>query len=228
MSHRSFKTGTALMEQNITYKNHVLLVDHDNNHRTLTCGILECFSYRVTTVKLASTALSLLSRGKSQFDFLMENINSPDSCGFKLLHDAAKMDLPVVLLVDDNDVMLTMRALENGALLCINKPVTVEIVKYIWQHVLREKLSGFNENKQLTKMTTYDILQNGELHEKFTYAIEKLGEGRCYPEEILELMNVPGLTRMQVASHLQIPIMHDILKDQLNEASKSDDKESQS
>ncbi|KAK4424853.1 Two-component response regulator ORR26 [Sesamum alatum] len=42
-----------------------------------------------------------------------------------------------------------------------------------------------------------------ELHEKFMDAVRKLGEGRCYPREILELMNVPGLTRMQVASHLQ-------------------------
>ncbi|KAK4395065.1 Two-component response regulator ORR26 [Sesamum angolense] len=42
-----------------------------------------------------------------------------------------------------------------------------------------------------------------DLHEKFMEAIEQLGEGRCFPKEILELMNVPGLTRMQVASHLQ-------------------------
>ncbi|XP_057786722.1 uncharacterized protein LOC131004129 [Salvia miltiorrhiza] len=42
-----------------------------------------------------------------------------------------------------------------------------------------------------------------ELHEKFMDAVEQLGEGRCFPKEILELMNVPGLTRMQVASHLQ-------------------------
>ncbi|XP_019176860.1 PREDICTED: two-component response regulator ORR26-like [Ipomoea nil] len=42
-----------------------------------------------------------------------------------------------------------------------------------------------------------------ELHEKFMNAVHQLGDGRCYPKEILELMNVPGLTRMQVASHLQ-------------------------
>ncbi|KAI3724326.1 hypothetical protein L2E82_36098 [Cichorium intybus] len=42
-----------------------------------------------------------------------------------------------------------------------------------------------------------------ELHEKFLKAITKLGDGRCFPKEILKLMGVPGLTRMQVASHLQ-------------------------
>ncbi|KAL6496931.1 hypothetical protein OROGR_028860 [Orobanche gracilis] len=42
-----------------------------------------------------------------------------------------------------------------------------------------------------------------ELHQKFMDAVQQLGEGRCFPKEILELMDVPGLTRMQVASHLQ-------------------------
>ncbi|XP_051115159.1 two-component response regulator ORR21-like [Andrographis paniculata] len=42
-----------------------------------------------------------------------------------------------------------------------------------------------------------------ELHKKFLEAIEQLGNDRSYPKEILEHMNVPGLTRMQVASHLQ-------------------------
>ncbi|XP_076951985.1 two-component response regulator ORR21-like [Bidens hawaiensis] len=42
-----------------------------------------------------------------------------------------------------------------------------------------------------------------ELHEKFLLAVHQLGEGRCFPKKILELMDVPGLTRMQVASHLQ-------------------------
>ncbi|XP_047326374.1 two-component response regulator EHD1-like [Impatiens glandulifera] len=42
-----------------------------------------------------------------------------------------------------------------------------------------------------------------ELHAKFITAVNQLGEGRCYPKEILQLMNVAGLTRMQVASHLQ-------------------------
>ncbi|XP_057789994.1 two-component response regulator ARR14-like [Salvia miltiorrhiza] len=42
-----------------------------------------------------------------------------------------------------------------------------------------------------------------DLHRKFMAAANFLGQGRCYPREILEIMNVPGLTRMQVASHLQ-------------------------
>ncbi|XP_060174429.1 two-component response regulator ORR21-like [Lycium barbarum] len=42
-----------------------------------------------------------------------------------------------------------------------------------------------------------------DLHTKFVEAMQQLGDGRCYPLDILKVMNVPGLTRMQVASHLQ-------------------------
>ncbi|KAK4719119.1 hypothetical protein R3W88_017457 [Solanum pinnatisectum] len=42
-----------------------------------------------------------------------------------------------------------------------------------------------------------------DLHAKFMKSLELLGEGRCYPKQIVEVMNVHGLTRMQVASHLQ-------------------------
>ncbi|KAH6794311.1 hypothetical protein C2S52_004788 [Perilla frutescens var. hirtella] len=42
-----------------------------------------------------------------------------------------------------------------------------------------------------------------ELHAQFMDAVTSLSEGRCFPKDILEMMNESGLTRMQVASHLQ-------------------------
>ncbi|KAK6783943.1 hypothetical protein RDI58_017397 [Solanum bulbocastanum] len=47
------------------------------------------------------------------------------------------------------------------------------------------------------------IIWTVELHDKFQEAVNKLNDGRCFPSDILEAMNVPGLTRYQVASHLQ-------------------------
>ncbi|KAG5611228.1 hypothetical protein H5410_022509 [Solanum commersonii] len=41
------------------------------------------------------------------------------------------------------------------------------------------------------------------LRAKFKEATQQLGERRCLPKKCLEIMNVPGLTRMQVASYLQ-------------------------
>ncbi|XP_054809470.1 two-component response regulator-like APRR2 isoform X2 [Prosopis cineraria] len=42
-----------------------------------------------------------------------------------------------------------------------------------------------------------------QLHKKFVKAVEQLGVDQAIPSRILELMNVEGLTRHNVASHLQ-------------------------
>ncbi|KAG5620891.1 hypothetical protein H5410_006109 [Solanum commersonii] len=42
-----------------------------------------------------------------------------------------------------------------------------------------------------------------DLHGRFMQVVHQLGEGRCYPKEILERLSLPDLTRIQVASHLQ-------------------------
>ncbi|KAK4713201.1 hypothetical protein R3W88_019108 [Solanum pinnatisectum] len=47
------------------------------------------------------------------------------------------------------------------------------------------------------------IIWTVDLHDKFEEAVNKLNDGRCFPSDILEAMNIPGLTRYQVASHLQ-------------------------
>ncbi|MCD7464115.1 hypothetical protein HAX54_052151 [Datura stramonium] len=58
-----------------------------------------------------------------------------------------------------------------------------------------------NANKTVTRKC-YTVWTM-DLHKKFMEAVDQLGDGRCCPVEILEVMNVPGLTRLQVASHLQ-------------------------
>ncbi|XP_071696621.1 two-component response regulator EHD1-like [Rutidosis leptorrhynchoides] len=47
------------------------------------------------------------------------------------------------------------------------------------------------------------VIWTPELHEKFMEAVSQLGDGLCLPKFIHELMNEPGITREQVASHLQ-------------------------
>ncbi|KZV47290.1 hypothetical protein F511_07713 [Dorcoceras hygrometricum] len=200
----------------------------------------------------------MLSKGKATFDIVIANINSPDFYGFKLLQQATKMDLLVMLMLDNEDAATMAKGLEEGAFLCVTKPITMDTVKYLWQHVLREKIWKLKAHRRYGRTAIYDngfgeegsevymAFENDEekyhlkgyargerirnedevsdieddmnpgfmkrkvwtewteeLHEKFVDAVMQLGEGRCYPKEILDLMNVPGLTRMQVASHLQ-------------------------
>ncbi|XP_020251157.1 two-component response regulator ORR21-like [Asparagus officinalis] len=48
------------------------------------------------------------------------------------------------------------------------------------------------------------VVWSVELHQQFVSAVSQLGIEKAVPKRILELMNVPGLTRENVASHLQV------------------------
>ncbi|KAJ1437864.1 Signal transduction response regulator, receiver domain [Sesbania bispinosa] len=47
------------------------------------------------------------------------------------------------------------------------------------------------------------IVWTKELHQRFVRAVMQLGIDKAVPKKILQVMNVPGLTRENVASHLQ-------------------------
>ncbi|KAI3733914.1 hypothetical protein L6452_13372 [Arctium lappa] len=68
------------------------------------------------------------------------------------------------------------------------------------------------DNGQLLQDVTYQKKRKNNkprinwteaLHGKFLEALNTLGKQKAYPSEILKHMNVPGLTRNHVASHLQ-------------------------
>ena len=50
-----------------------------------------------------------------------------------------------------------------------------------------------------------------DLHRRFVQAIEQLGIDQAIPSKILELMKVEGLTRHNIASHLQVNTMNTTL-----------------
>ncbi|THU71081.1 hypothetical protein C4D60_Mb08t31790 [Musa balbisiana] len=47
------------------------------------------------------------------------------------------------------------------------------------------------------------VVWSVDLHQKFVNAVDQIGFDKVGPKKILDLMNVPGLTRENVASHLQ-------------------------
>lgn len=59
------------------------------------------------------------------------------------------------------------------------------------------------ENDDPTASKKPRVVWSVELHQQFVSAVNHLGIDKAVPKRILELMNVPGLTRENVASHLQ-------------------------
>ncbi|XP_073287729.1 two-component response regulator ORR21-like [Primulina huaijiensis] len=59
------------------------------------------------------------------------------------------------------------------------------------------------ENDDPTMAKKPRVVWSVDLHQQFVSAVNQLGIDKAVPKRILELMNVPGLTRENVASHLQ-------------------------
>uniref|UniRef100_M1DFT1 OJ1695_H09.29 gene product (ISS) n=1 Tax=Solanum tuberosum TaxID=4113 RepID=M1DFT1_SOLTU len=70
---------------------------------------------------------------------------------------------------------------------------------------MKKNNEGERQNNVIDKVVTRKEYREWteDLHARFMQVVHQLGEGRCFPKEIVEVMSLPGLTRMQVASHLQ-------------------------
>ncbi|KAG8074107.1 hypothetical protein GUJ93_ZPchr0006g43114 [Zizania palustris] len=234
----------------------VLVVDDDPTClAVLKRMLLEC-RYDATTCSQATKALTMLRENRRGFDVIISDVHMPDMDGFRLLELVGlEMDLPVIMMSADSRTDIVMKGIKHGACDYLIKPVRMEELKNIWQHVVRKK---FNENKEheysgslddtdRTRPTNNDneyassgndgadgswksqkkkrdkdeddselesgdpsstskkprVVWSVELHQQFVNAVNHLGIDKAVPKKILELMNVPGLTRENVASHLQ-------------------------
>ncbi|KAL5652288.1 hypothetical protein ACJX0J_037746, partial [Zea mays] len=59
------------------------------------------------------------------------------------------------------------------------------------------------DNEKTSAQKKQRVQWCGELHQKFVQAVRQIGIDRAVPKKILEIMDVEGLTRENVASHLQ-------------------------
>ncbi|XP_026459342.1 two-component response regulator ARR2-like [Papaver somniferum] len=209
--------------------------------------MLQMCLYKVTTCSQAVAALSLLRERKYMFDLVLSDVHMPDMDGFKLLElIGLEMDLPVIMMSMDDKKEVVMKGVTHGACDYLIKPIRMEAIKNIWQHVIRKRRHELKELERTASVEDTERLQKPiedadnassaneesyknkrkdeeddddkddnstvkktrvvwsiELHQQFVSAVNQLGIDKAVPKKILELMNVPGLTRENVASHLQ-------------------------
>nr|GMD63747.1 two-component response regulator ARR2-like [Ipomoea batatas] len=230
----------------------VLVVDDDPTCLRILEKMLRNCRYEVTTCNMAEVALSMLRENKNGFDIVLSDVHMPDMDGFKLLECIGlEMDLPVIMMSADDSKNVVMKGVTHGAYDYLIKPVRIEALKNIWQHVVRKRKqelkdkdveqSGSVEEGDRQQKPSEDIdysssanegnwkclkkrkdeedegeerdetsalkkprvVWSVELHQQFVAVVNQLGIDKADPKKILELMNVPGLTRENVASHLQ-------------------------
>eukprot|EP01018_Ginkgo_biloba_P021682 Gb_00604 [translate_table: standard] len=234
----------------------VLVVDDDPICLKIIDKMLRRCLYEVTTCCQATVALSMLRERKGGFDLVLSDVYMPDMDGFKLLeHVGLEMDLPVIMMSADGETRVVMKGIKHGACDYLLKPVRMEELKNIWQHVIRKKRNGGRElehsgsvdsdrhkkgsddieyassvnegmdgnwktskrrkeakeedddfeqeNDDPSSLKKPRVVWSVELHQQFVSAVNQLGIDKAVPKRILEMMNVQGLTRENVASHLQ-------------------------
>ncbi|KAL1224679.1 Two-component response regulator ARR12 [Cardamine amara subsp. amara] len=123
----------------------VLAVDDDQTCLKILETLLHHCQYHVTTTNQAQKALELLRENKNKFDLVISDVDMPDMDGFKLLELVGlEMDLPVIMLSAHSDPKYVMKGVTHGACDYLLKPVRIEELKNIWQHVVR---SRFDKNR---------------------------------------------------------------------------------
>ncbi|WJX23462.1 hypothetical protein P8452_12668 [Trifolium repens] len=242
-------SGNNLISDQFPAGLRVLVVDDDPTCLMILERMLRFCLYEVTKCKRAEVALSLLRENKNGFDIVLSDVHMPDMDGFKLLeHIGLEMDLPVIMMSADDGKNVVMKGVTHGACDYLIKPVRIEALKNIWQHVVRKRnnkwkdlnqssglderdrekkvssdvdySSSANEGKSSSKKRREEedeaderddsstskkprVVWSIELHQQFMAVVNQLGLDKAVPKKIMEMMNVPGLTRENVASHLQ-------------------------
>ncbi|KAJ0262909.1 Two-component response regulator ARR10 [Hirschfeldia incana] len=136
----------------------VLAVDDDQTCLRILETLLHRCQYHVTTTDSAQTALELLRENRNKFDLVISDVDMPDMDGFKLLELVGlEMDLPVIMLSAHSDPKYVMKGVKHGACDYLLKPVRIEELKNIWQHVVRK--SKFKKMKSI--VTSGESTDNG-------------------------------------------------------------------
>ncbi|KAL5067529.1 hypothetical protein RYX36_018418 [Vicia faba] len=130
----------------------VLAVDDDPTCLKVLETLLRRCEYHVTTTSQAIMALNMLRENKDKFDLVISDVHIPDMDGFKLLELVGlEMDLPVIMLSAYGDTKLAMKGISHGACDYLLKPVRLEELKNIWQHMIRKKKSDSKGKNKTNK-----------------------------------------------------------------------------
>ncbi|CAK7337171.1 unnamed protein product [Dovyalis caffra] len=160
----------------------------------------------VVTVKSPFDALSTLRLRKGVFDLVVTDLHMPEMNGMELQKQVdEEFKLPVIIMSSDDSENVILRSLEGGAAFYIVKPINKDDLKSVWQYAVATKTGNPPSIKEIggTQEPSSSTLVEKIPSEDVNSATSMNGENKAVPKRILEFMSVPGLSRENVASHLQ-------------------------
>ncbi|KAK3189377.1 hypothetical protein Dsin_028938 [Dipteronia sinensis] len=135
----------------------VLVVDYDTPSLMYQASLLEQCYYKVATTELASVALSMIQQDKDRFKLVLANVHMPDMDCLSFLRVILKEHIPVILLAPQRNLKLARRVLTEGASFFLEKPISLDDVKYLWQHIYK---MGRQPSKKTDQKEDQEILMN--------------------------------------------------------------------
>ncbi|KAJ3678734.1 hypothetical protein LUZ60_002537 [Juncus effusus] len=129
----------------------VLLLYDDANFATQTKIKLEQIDYVVSMYRSRDEALDAISENAESFHVAILEVTS-DNChdSFKFLESA--QNLPIIVASSDSSLSTMMKCISLGATEFLQKPLSEEKLRNIWQHVVHKAFSsGWDESTSITK-----------------------------------------------------------------------------
>lgn len=148
-------------KQGVQYR--ILVIDDEENIRTLLCETLRLSGYLPTAAKSGTEAISLIRN--QAFDLVLLDINMPIVDGFKVLEKIRdlKSDLPVIMLSARSDKIDVVSGLKQGADDYVSKPFSIEELITRIETVLRRVQPKWGSSL----LQVGPITLNGETHEVY-------------------------------------------------------------
>ncbi|KAK7309096.1 hypothetical protein RJT34_05569 [Clitoria ternatea] len=119
----------------------VLLLEGDSNSATEIRAKLEAMDYNVSTFYDEDEALSAISSSPEAFHVAIVEVSTSSSHGgFKFLENAK--DMPTIMTSSDQCLNTMMKCIALGAVEFLNKPLSEDKLKNIWQHVVHKAFNA--------------------------------------------------------------------------------------
>ncbi|KAB8112907.1 hypothetical protein EE612_051704 [Oryza sativa] len=128
----------------------VLVIDDDCSYLSVMEDLLLKCSYKVTTYKNVREAVPFILDNPQIVDLVISDAFFPTEDGLLILQEVtSKFGIPTVIMASSGDTNTVMKYVANGAFDFLLKPVRIEELSNIWQHIFRKQMQDHKNNNMV-------------------------------------------------------------------------------
>ncbi|KAH9611785.1 hypothetical protein KSS87_011699 [Heliosperma pusillum] len=141
----------------------VLLVEADDSTRQIIGALLRKCSYKVATAPDGLKAWEVLKARPHHIDVILAEMELPSISGYALLslimeHEICK-NIPVIMMSKYDSFSMVYKCMTKGAADFLVKPIRINELKNLWQHVWRRQSLASREHGPRDESVALDTLE---------------------------------------------------------------------